>query len=122
MISRPEEAGEYWLRKRRDFDPEAYRGKCRCKHTHEEHDPSMSPFRCRARGCSCSTFFSAWVCAACDQYWHDHHTVFETESERRQAGRQVGEFSRSNFTLWRNIFNLLALQARIGIRFPNCRV
>jgi len=36
--SRPEDVGEYWLPKRRDFDPATWRMKCRCKHSHEEHD------------------------------------------------------------------------------------
>lgn len=36
--SRPEDVGEYWLPKRRDFDPAKWRMRCRCKHTHEEHD------------------------------------------------------------------------------------
>jgi len=36
--SRPEDVGEYWLPKRRDFDPVTWRMKCRCKHTHEDHD------------------------------------------------------------------------------------
>jgi hypothetical protein len=91
IISRPEEAGEYWLRKRRDFDALAYRAKCRCKHTHEEHVNYPPPYRCHKPGCGCSCFHSAWVCAACDQYWHDHHTVFETEAERRREGRPVRE-------------------------------
>jgi len=36
--SRPEDVGEYWLPKRRNFDPAAWRLNCRCKHNHEEHD------------------------------------------------------------------------------------
>lgn len=35
--SHPEEVGEFWLRRRTGFDPAAWRAKCRCKHTHEEH-------------------------------------------------------------------------------------
>uniref|UniRef100_A0A0X3P7W5 Protein FAM221B n=2 Tax=Schistocephalus solidus TaxID=70667 RepID=A0A0X3P7W5_SCHSO len=88
---RPEEFGEFWLRKRRDFDPKAYRMKCSCKHTHEEHECYPSPYRCRAKGCGCSAFNSASVCAACDMHWQDHDTVFETEQERKQAGRQIRE-------------------------------
>ncbi|THD21432.1 hypothetical protein D915_007500 [Fasciola hepatica] len=89
--SRPEEVGEYWLTKRRDFDPAAYRVKCRCKHTHEEHVAHPPPHHCQAKGCGCSGFTSAFACAACDKPWQLHETVFETESERRAAGRQVGE-------------------------------
>uniref|UniRef100_A0A183SZI0 FAM221B n=1 Tax=Schistocephalus solidus TaxID=70667 RepID=A0A183SZI0_SCHSO len=65
--------------------------KCSCKHTHEEHECYPSPYRCRAKGCGCSAFNSASVCAACDMHWQDHDTVFETEQERKQAGRQIRE-------------------------------
>ncbi|XP_007895356.1 protein FAM221B isoform X3 [Callorhinchus milii] len=40
--ARPEDVGEFWLRKRPNFDPRTWRAKCRCKHSHEEHDPSGS--------------------------------------------------------------------------------
>ncbi|KER33326.1 hypothetical protein T265_00820 [Opisthorchis viverrini] len=89
--SRPEEVGEYWLVKRRDFDRAAYRVKCKCKHTHEQHEVHPPPFQCKAKGCGCSAFTSAFVCAACEKPWHLHETVIETEAERRAAGRQVGE-------------------------------
>ncbi|KAF5401134.1 hypothetical protein PHET_05553 [Paragonimus heterotremus] len=89
--SRPEEVGEFWLRKRRDFDEALYRVKCKCKHTHEEHAAYPTPYRCKAPGCGCSGFTSAFVCAACDKPWNQHQTVIETEAERRAAGRQVGE-------------------------------
>ena len=29
---RPEEVGEFWLRKRRNFDPTTWRAMCKCKH------------------------------------------------------------------------------------------
>ncbi|KAJ8338685.1 hypothetical protein SKAU_G00354710 [Synaphobranchus kaupii] len=38
--SRPEEVGEFWLRRRPGFDPEAWRATCRCKHPHEQHAPT----------------------------------------------------------------------------------
>ncbi|CAL8091842.1 unnamed protein product [Calicophoron daubneyi] len=89
--SRPEEVGEFWLPKRRDFNPATYRVKCKCKHTHEEHVPEPSPYRCRASGCGCQGFMSSFMCAACDKSWQEHQTVIETEAERKQEGRQVGE-------------------------------
>ncbi|VDK38173.1 unnamed protein product [Taenia asiatica] len=88
---RPEDFGEFWLPKRRDFNREAYRMKCKCKHTHEEHVCHPSPFRCNAKRCNCLAFSSASICAACDQRWEQHDTVFETEEERKNAGRQTGE-------------------------------
>ena len=47
--SRPEEVGEFWFQRRRDFDPSTWTAKCRCKHSHEEHDP-VGIHRCKARG------------------------------------------------------------------------
>ncbi|KAG8505993.1 Protein FAM221B [Galemys pyrenaicus] len=35
--SRPEEVGEFWLKRRATFDPKAWRAQCRCKHSHEDH-------------------------------------------------------------------------------------
>ena len=89
---RPEEFGEFWLPKRRDFDRESYRMKCRCQHTHEEHAPYPSPFRCTAKRCSCLAFTSASICAACDMHWEEHDTIFETEQERQNAGRQISKW------------------------------
>lgn len=96
---RPEDFGEFWLPKRRDFVREAYRMKCRCKHTHEDHDCYPAPHRCRVRGCACSAFTSASVCAACDQHWELHDTVFETEAERKATGRQISKGDSALFRL-----------------------
>ncbi len=109
---RPEDFGEFWLRKRRNFDPAAYRMKCNCKHTHEEHACYPSPYRCKAKGCGCSAFTSASVCAACDKHWADHDTVFETEKERKQAGRQIREFRHFS-----GVYVVLALQGGIAAFF-----
>lgn len=87
--SRPEDVGEFWFQRRRDFDPSTWRAKCRCKHTHEEHDPVMR--RCKTKGCGCGLFDSNFLCAACDKHWEQHETFFETEDERRQNGLPVGE-------------------------------
>lgn len=35
---RPEDIGEFWFQRRRNFDPSTWRAKCKCKHTHEQHD------------------------------------------------------------------------------------
>ncbi|XP_062984883.1 protein FAM221B [Elgaria multicarinata webbii] len=88
--SRPEEVGEFWLRRRTGFDPAAWRAKCRCKHTHEEHVPTGAR-ACGARGCSCSGFTSNFLCAACDRRWEEHETFFESEETRRKGGRPCGE-------------------------------
>ncbi|XP_064621058.1 protein FAM221B-like [Lineus longissimus] len=87
---RAEDVGEFWLSKRRDFDPATWRCKCRCKHTHEEHDVS-GLHRCHIRGCGCNAFSSSSVCAACDKHWEQHETFFETHEDRVQGGLPAGE-------------------------------
>ncbi|XP_044299812.1 protein FAM221B [Varanus komodoensis] len=87
--SRPEEVGEFWLRRRTGFDPAAWRARCRCKHTHEEHSPAGAR-ACGARGCSCAAFTSGFLCAACDRRWEEHETFFESEETRRKGGRPYG--------------------------------
>ncbi|XP_076791205.1 protein FAM221B isoform X2 [Arvicanthis niloticus] len=87
--SRPEEVGEFWLKKRATFDPRAWRAQCRCKHTHEEHAATGS-HPCRHRGCYCSSFESNFLCAACDRRWEEHETFFETEDTRRRGKRPYG--------------------------------
>ncbi|XP_072107869.1 protein FAM221B-like [Mobula birostris] len=88
--SRPEDVGEFWLRKRRNFDPSTWRAKCRCKHNHEEHK-STGSHKCNISGCACSSFDSNFLCAACDKHWEQHHTFFETEGSRKEAGLPYGE-------------------------------
>ncbi|KAL5004593.1 hypothetical protein ScPMuIL_018049 [Solemya velum] len=88
--SRPEDIGEFWHQRRPDFDPSTWRAKCRCKHTHEQHDPTGMR-RCKSRGCSCGHFDSNFLCAACDRHWEDHETFFDTEATRREKGLPYGE-------------------------------
>ncbi|XP_032809301.1 protein FAM221B [Petromyzon marinus] len=88
--SRPEEVGEFWLRKRPGFEPESWRAKCRCKHSHDAHHPRGS-LSCKTKGCSCPGFESSFLCAACDRRWEQHETFFDTEKSRREAGLPVGE-------------------------------
>ncbi|XP_052571460.1 protein FAM221B isoform X2 [Peromyscus californicus insignis] len=87
--SRPEEVGEFWLKRRATFDPKAWRAQCRCKHTHEEH-AATGAHPCRHRGCCCSCFESNFLCAACDRRWEEHETFFENEETRRRGGRPYG--------------------------------
>ncbi|XP_069061764.1 protein FAM221B isoform X3 [Pleurodeles waltl] len=88
--SRPEEIGEMWLRKRKDFDISAWRAKCRCSHTHEEHRP-LGGHACRAKDCRCQFFESNFLCAACDRKWEAHQTYFETTEMRRKSKLPFGE-------------------------------
>ncbi|XP_032163273.1 protein FAM221B isoform X4 [Mustela erminea] len=87
--SRPEEVGEFWLKRRATFDPKAWRAQCRCKHSHEEHTATGS-HPCRVKGCCCNCFESNFLCAACDRRWEEHETFFETEETRRRGGRPRG--------------------------------
>ncbi|XP_071845006.1 protein FAM221B-like isoform X2 [Apostichopus japonicus] len=88
---RVEDIGEFWHQKRRDFDPLTWRAKCRCNHTHEDHECKTSLKRCKYPGCGCSAFISNFLCAACDQHWEKHETVFEIEEERKKHGIPYGE-------------------------------
>lgn len=47
--SRPEEVGEFWLKRRATFDPKAWRAQCRCKHSHENH-AATGCHPCRVKG------------------------------------------------------------------------
>nr|XP_033792608.1 protein FAM221B isoform X2 [Geotrypetes seraphini] len=85
----PEEVGEFWLKKRFNFDAAAWRAKCRCKHTHEEHHPT-GEHACKVSGCRCVRFESAFLCAACDKKWEAHETFFETTDMRREANLPYG--------------------------------
>ncbi|XP_010806267.1 protein FAM221B isoform X2 [Bos taurus] len=87
--SRPEEVGEFWLKRRATFDPRSWRAQCRCKHSHEDHTATGS-HSCRVKGCCCSCFESNFLCAACDRRWEEHETFFETEETRRRGGRPHG--------------------------------
>lgn len=82
---RPEEVGEWWLPRRRGFDVHAWRAKCRCGHSHDEHHPLSR--RCAATGCG--AFSSAFRCVVCEAPWEAHETVAEGEEERRAAGKPV---------------------------------
>ncbi|ETE59043.1 hypothetical protein L345_15227, partial [Ophiophagus hannah] len=84
------EVGEFWLRRRTGFDVAAWRAKCQCTHTHEEHTP-IGARACCVRGCSCMAFTSSFLCAACDRCWEEHETFFESEETRRRGGRPYGE-------------------------------
>lgn len=91
--SRPEDVGEFWYQRRRGFDPSSWRAKCRCKHSHEEHDAATSATyrRCLTTGCRCGSFESNFLCAACDKHWEEHQTFFENEEDRKRLGLPYGE-------------------------------
>mmetsp|Transcript_16530 Transcript_16530/g.27111 ORF Transcript_16530/g.27111 Transcript_16530/m.27111 type:complete len:258 (+) Transcript_16530:52-825(+) len=85
---RPEEIGEWWLVRRKEFKIHEWVPKCRCGHGPFSHAPDSS------RRCSCTSckgFSSHFLCLNCDGHWEDHDCVFETEAERRAAGRPVGD-------------------------------
>ncbi|KAK7116080.1 protein FAM221B-like isoform X2 [Littorina saxatilis] len=87
--NRPEDIGEFWFARRRNFDVTKWRAKCKCKHTHDFHDPNSR--RCRTAGCGCGHFNSDFLCAACDRHYELHETFFDTEDSRRQQGLPVGQ-------------------------------
>lgn len=87
--SRPEDVGEFWFQRRRNFDVSQYRVKCRCKHAHDSHDPIMR--NCKEKACGCRMFQSDFLCAACDKHWEEHDTFFETEQERRSKKLPYGQ-------------------------------
>lgn len=87
MPRRPEEIGEYWLPRRKGFDIRLWRPKCKCQHSHEEHDPNTLSCRC----CGCHTFSSAWECITCQGKWEDHESLWENEEERRLQGKPIGQ-------------------------------
>lgn len=88
----PEEVGEHWLSRRPGFVPGAWVAKCRCGHGSADHDPSRRGGSCNACR-NCYKFDGHFLCVVCDGKFHDHITLFETEEERRAAGRPVkGDF------------------------------
>ena len=86
---RPEDIGEWWLRKRPGFDGAGWRAKCRCKHTHVQHNPASK--RCKVAGCSCFRFESNFLCAACDRHLEEHETFFEDAKTRQEIGLPCGQ-------------------------------
>mmetsp|Transcript_22715 Transcript_22715/g.52999 ORF Transcript_22715/g.52999 Transcript_22715/m.52999 type:complete len:418 (-) Transcript_22715:25-1278(-) len=82
---RPEEVGEAWLPRRRGFDINLWRPKCKCGEGHDKHDPNT--LACPGRR---GKYTSAWLCVACDSKWEDHESLWETEEERRLEGKPVG--------------------------------
>ena len=87
---RPEEVGEWWLPRRRGFQVQRWRAKCRCGHAHTEHHEGHASMLCAVPGCACMGFTAAFACLACDKRWEEHETTEESEAERRRQGRPVG--------------------------------
>lgn len=86
---RPEEAGEYWLPRRRGFDVSLWSAKCRCGESHEAHDPNHLTCPRGKRSSPSGQYDSAWECVSCNKKWQEHETVFELEQERQSAGLPV---------------------------------
>lgn len=86
MPRRPEEIGEAWLVRRRGFDINVWRAKCKCGHGHDAHNANTM-------GCpgGMGKFQSAWMCITCDGKWEDHESLWESEEERRMMRRPVGQ-------------------------------
>ena len=76
----------WWLPRRKGFDVRAWRAPCKCQQGHDVHYPKTRA--CKASGCR--AFDSAYQCIGCDGKQEEHETVFELESERVQAKRDVG--------------------------------
>mmetsp|Transcript_37592 Transcript_37592/g.49541 ORF Transcript_37592/g.49541 Transcript_37592/m.49541 type:complete len:350 (+) Transcript_37592:240-1289(+) len=85
--TRPEEIGAWWLPRRKNFDVRSWRPKCKCSHSHEDHDPNIRS--CKL--CVCNLFNSDYCCLNCDGLQEEHEVVFESEEERVQTGRPVLE-------------------------------
>ncbi|KAM4877376.1 protein FAM221B isoform 1-T1 [Thomomys bottae] len=94
--SRPEEVGEFWLKRRAAFDPNSWRAQCRCKHSHEEH-AATGIHTCKYRGCGCKSFESNFLCAACDRRWEEHETFFEMQGNKRRKKKCPGSQSSSSW-------------------------
>eukprot|EP00756_Hemistasia_phaeocysticola_P058385 Hpha_TRINITY_DN35008_c0_g1::TRINITY_DN35008_c0_g1_i1::g.82643::m.82643 len=86
---RPEECGLGHLPRRKGFDIKTWSPGCTCRHRAHEHEGHgrAKCLECR----SCPGYTSDWCCVCCDRKWEEHETVFESERERRQDGRPVGE-------------------------------
>lgn len=86
----PEEIGEAWITRRKDFLPGSWNAKCRCGHAHVNHDASGKSGSMKCKSCArCYNFESHFLCVVCDQKWEAHETVFETEQTRAAAGLPV---------------------------------
>lgn len=86
---RPEDIGEWWLPKRPGFNPSLWRAKCRCKHTHDQHNPNTR--KCTVRFCGCFIFESDFLCAACDKHWENHETFFDDLDSRKHKKLPYGQ-------------------------------
>lgn len=85
----PEEVGEYWLPRRKDFNYLEWKAKCKCKHTWEDHDINK---KLKCGQCSnCPSFFSAFCCVVCNKFWHQHEVNYELKKERIQKKKPVDE-------------------------------
>jgi hypothetical protein len=84
---RPEEIGDWWLTRRRGFNVNTWRCKCKCGCAHDRHDPYLK----HCNDCGCNLFKSNFLCLNCDSHWEEHQTIWETENERKVNGKTVGK-------------------------------
>ncbi|KAA6400118.1 MAG: hypothetical protein EZS28_004353 [Streblomastix strix] len=85
---RPEEVGDWWLPRRKDFNVTKWRAKCKCGHTHEEHSPGVSKF---CKKCGCGQWQAHYNCPNCERMGGDHETEWETRDERKQKGFKIDQ-------------------------------
>ena len=84
----PEEVGEYWLPKRKDFKYLEWKAKCKCKHSWESHSVNK---KLKCKECNCSNFYSAFCCVVCNGFWHEHESVYELKEERILSKKPVDQ-------------------------------
>lgn len=85
---RPEEIGDWWLPRRKDFNILTWRVKCKCGHTHEEHKPYPQHFCTK---CGCGQWTGNYECMSCEHHQREHELMWMTRDERRAEGLKVDE-------------------------------
>ena len=83
----PEEIGEYWIPHQKNFSYNTFLVKCKCKHPWNQHAADKF-LKCKS--CNCYGFNSNFCCVVCNQFWQDHSNTYETEHERYQLKKPVG--------------------------------
>lgn len=84
----PEEVGDHWLSRRKDWDPSKWSPKCRCGHGSHAHGPRR-PNRCST--CGCGQYTPHFACVVCDGAGDSHWTIVESSADRQAQGFPVGE-------------------------------
>lgn len=64
--------------------------RCHCKHYSDDHSV-IEPFKCKKSSCGkCFGFSSSYTCG-CQEPYHTHYILVETESEREARGHPIGQ-------------------------------